>query len=73
MRIGRDPTSELRLDDPAVSSLHAELVELDALLAIRDRSSGGTFINGMRVDVAHLRPNMLIQLGTTVLRYEEAR
>jgi len=64
--IGRDPASQLHLNDPAISRRHAEIVRQDAGYAIRDLgSANGTFVNGQRVsgwvplcmnDVVHVGP-----------------
>lgn len=49
--VGRGPASQLRLDDPNVSSVHAELVWDELCWSIRDLSSrNGTFVGGVKLE-----------------------
>lgn len=49
--IGRDRNLALALEKPEVSRQHAELLEIDGQLAVRDlNSSNGTFLNRQKVD-----------------------
>ena len=48
--IGRDPTSEMALDDPTVSNLHARLSYHHGQWWLEDlHSTNGTFLNGEEV------------------------
>jgi serine phosphatase RsbU (regulator of sigma subunit) len=70
--VGRDPTCVLRLDDPSASRLHCRL-ELDGrrLIVIDDRSTNGTFVDGLKVaGRAELGPAGLLQVGSHLLRHE---
>jgi hypothetical protein len=64
IKIGRLPSAHLRIDDAQVSRLHAiiENGETGALI-IDLGSSGGTWVNGARVNKAELADGDLIQIG----------
>ncbi|WP_239014210.1 sigma 54-interacting transcriptional regulator [Archangium violaceum] len=50
LRIGRDPSSDIRLEDPSVSRRHAELVVGEGMARLNDLGShNGARINGERV------------------------
>jgi pSer/pThr/pTyr-binding forkhead associated (FHA) protein len=64
LRIGRDPSNDLVLDDPNVSRLHAEVVRADGGAVLRDLSSrNGTRVDGERVERAHLVAGSEIGIG----------
>jgi S1-C subfamily serine protease len=65
IRIGREPSvCEIVLDDPKVSRLHAEIVELDGRVLLIDRkSSNGTWVNDRRVDRHTLTDGDIIYFG----------
>jgi serine phosphatase RsbU (regulator of sigma subunit) len=63
--IGRSPGQDIVLPDPCVSRHHAVIVREGADYAIVDqKSSYGTYVNGVRVDRATLRDADLLQLGS---------
>ena len=67
-RIGRDVTSEIRLEDQAVSRKHATLRVGDKGVSVFDEGSrGGTFVNGQRVSGTTLGNNDQIMLGSAKL------
>jgi|KBSSwiStaDraftv2_1062776.scaffolds.fasta_scaffold2002447_1 predicted component of type VI protein secretion system len=47
--LGRDPYTDVMLEDPAVSRLHLEIRREDTDLVLYDRSSNGTRVNGRRI------------------------
>jgi ABC-type multidrug transport system ATPase subunit len=50
IRIGRTPDNDIRVDNPQVSSRHAELVKERGQFFIRDlRSANGTYVRGQRL------------------------
>jgi NADPH-dependent 2,4-dienoyl-CoA reductase/sulfur reductase-like enzyme/pSer/pThr/pTyr-binding forkhead associated (FHA) protein len=52
--IGRDPASTIVLQDPAVCSLHAQIVRYGEALYLRDAGSrSGTWLNGRALSGAH--------------------
>lgn len=66
--VGRDPTARLRLDDPAVSRLHARLFTRDGGWMLEDlQTSNGTFVNGAREFSCPVRDGDRIQVGDWVL------
>jgi pSer/pThr/pTyr-binding forkhead associated (FHA) protein len=82
VRLGRGPECELRLSDPTVALLHAEIVNAGASLYLRDMGArGGTWVNGSAVSSAQrLYDGDSIRVGNTdlvlhaaTLRREPAR
>jgi len=66
VKIGRLPTAHLRLDDPAVSRIHAILTAQAGALSLVDMGSErGTLLNGRRVTKASVRPGDEILMGST--------
>ena len=70
--VGRGLVADVRLEDPHVSRRHA-IVALrgEGARVLDDRSSGGTFVNGRSVTVAHLADGDVLRFGRAVLRYVE--
>jgi hypothetical protein len=70
--IGRRQDNDLIINDPHVSRLHAQIRSSRAQYVIFDlNSSGGTFINGQRVDQRLLKPGDVISLAGVTLIYIE--
>ncbi len=70
-RVGRGPESELRLDDPAVSGLHAEISWQDQELLVRDLGSkNGILVNGTATGHAELKPGDSLTVGGFRLRLD---
>ncbi|MCF2533967.1 FHA domain-containing protein [Yinghuangia soli] len=73
VRIGRAPEAEIRLGDPDLSRLHAELTITPGAggrLAVADLgSTNGTSLDGMPVgrDAVRLAPGSLLRLGETTV------
>lgn len=65
VKIGRLASAPLRLDDPAVSRMHAvvEVASADEVLIIDLGSAEGTLVNGARVNKAALTSGDEIQIG----------
>ena len=63
--IGRDPASDLVLEDDLVSRQHAQIRQEPEGPVIHDlNSTNGTFVNGERIDRPHpLRPGDIISMG----------
>lgn len=71
--VGKSPACDLRLTDPSASRRHASLAMGEHGVVVRDLgSTNGTWVGGVRVVEAWLRPGETIQLGDTVLRIEVA-
>lgn len=71
--IGRHATSLLVLDDPSVSSHHAEVVRTaHGRYLLRDLCTrGGTLVGGQRVVERFLVDGDVIAIGQVRLRFEE--
>jgi pSer/pThr/pTyr-binding forkhead associated (FHA) protein/soluble lytic murein transglycosylase-like protein len=65
-RIGRSGDNDIVLDDPRVSSHHAEILFVDGVYRLRDLdSTNGTYISGERVSETTLVPPVSFQLGNS--------
>jgi pSer/pThr/pTyr-binding forkhead associated (FHA) protein len=70
IRIGRGLAADVRLDENSVSRRHAIIdVSGGTTRLLDDRSSNGTFVNGMAVQQAELRSGDVIAIGRVQLRY----
>jgi len=70
--LGRESSNAIRLHDTEVSRRHAEIRLDDQRYRIVDLgSANGTFVNGHLVDQAPLRTGDRLQLGQTVMLYNE--
>lgn len=69
--VGRHPLNEILIENLCVSNFHAELRrQASGDYEIIDlKSTGGTFINGKRIDCASLRPNDRVHFGPLQARY----
>jgi hypothetical protein len=68
--VGRSVGAEIRFEEPHLSRRHAILTRYGHhLRALDDRSSEGTFVNGMRIVAVDLRAGDVLRLGRLVLRY----
>ncbi|HVV85940.1 MAG TPA: sigma 54-interacting transcriptional regulator [Kofleriaceae bacterium] len=66
--IGKDPSSELVLDDPCVSRRHCVLEWRGPALYARDLGSrNGTFVDDRRIECAELTPGAVLVVGGTRL------
>lgn len=62
--VGRDPESDIAIDDVTVSREHAEVSRDERGFRIRDAGSlNGTYVNRVRVDAVELRNGDEIQVG----------
>jgi len=70
MHIGRQPGSDILLDNLAVSGAHASIFTVGDDSFIQDQNStNGTFINNKRVNKHHLRNGDMITIGNHTLIY----
>jgi Nif-specific regulatory protein len=73
LRIGRDAEMEVVLTDNKVSRHHATIVrDDDGWMLVDAESRHGTFLNGERITRHLLRDGDQLQIGSTVLRFEQA-
>ncbi len=62
--IGRSSTNDLVLNQMSVSRAHAEVLVQDSEYILRDLGSKhGTFLNGAKIEQAHLKDGDRVQLG----------
>jgi pSer/pThr/pTyr-binding forkhead associated (FHA) protein len=62
--IGRNPDADVRPGDPSVSPWHCQIDERGGRLLVHDLGSErGTFVNGVRIDVAPLLPGDTLQVA----------
>lgn len=72
--IGRSGTADLRFEDPRVSRRHAILVRYgNHVRVLDDRSSEGTFVNGMRIVATDLLDGDVVRLGPVTFTYTIVR
>lgn len=70
--VGRGGSCHLKLTDPGTSRVHASFSLVGKRWLLRDNSSkNGTLVNGEPVRSALLKSGDRIQIGQTVLVYEE--
>jgi pSer/pThr/pTyr-binding forkhead associated (FHA) protein len=67
--IGSGADADIRVADPHVSALHCALArQRDGEVVVLDRGSrNGTYIDGVRIERARLRPGARLTLGTLTL------
>lgn len=70
LTVGRDPKSDIFLNDVTVSRRHAVIEAAGAEVSIRDVGSlNGTYVNGVYVDSARLSTGDVVQVGTFQMVY----
>lgn len=73
LKIGRDPSNDIRLDGLQISNFHAKFVRTGAEIFIEDSGSkNGVFINGARVTKQSVGTDDSIQIGSFLLRVDPA-
>jgi DNA-binding NtrC family response regulator len=71
VRIGSAADNDVVIREAWVSRHHAEIEPDGSRLVIRDlNSKNGTFVDGVRIQSAHLHPGAKVQLGKTTLDCE---
>jgi FHA domain-containing protein len=72
--VGREPTCDVRLDDPHVSRTHAALQRRGDAVYVQDLgSSGGTFVNGIPATTIELHQGDIVAFATVQARFEAQR
>ncbi|MEZ4594927.1 MAG: FHA domain-containing protein [Chloroflexota bacterium] len=75
LTVGRDPVSDVILNDPEVSRQHARFTQTETGYQVQDLgSTNGTFVNGQRLESApvDLQPGFTISMGSGItLLYEQ--
>lgn len=71
--VGRDASCDIHINCKSVSREHCAIELAGQDLVLRDLgSSGGTFLNGKKIDKILLRDGMEITVGSALLRFVEA-
>jgi hypothetical protein len=69
--IGRNPANDFTIDDPSVSSYHAEIQVLENSAVIKDLgSTNGTFVHGIKVQEISLQPGETFRLGSVEIQLQ---
>lgn len=70
LRVGRDPGNDVVLRDAKVSRRHVEIVFERGFFVLHDlQSANGTYVNGIRVNVAPLTNGAELKLGNSHARF----
>jgi predicted component of type VI protein secretion system len=73
LTVGREPTCDVRLDDPHVSRTHAALQRRGGTVYVQDLgSSAGTFVNGNPAAGTELHQGDVVTFATVRARFEAA-
>ncbi len=68
--IGRHPRCNITIDDPTVSSRHAQLQVNEGTCGLKDHeSTNGIRVDGEKVSELMLQPGMLFSIGTHEFEY----
>jgi diguanylate cyclase (GGDEF)-like protein len=68
--VGRDPVSEIRVNDKSVSRRHARVQPESDGYALQDlNSTNGTYVNEERVGMHRLRDGDYVHVGNAIFRY----
>ena len=62
-RIGRHSDCEVCIPDEYVSRIHAEVILDQGQWRVQDKSTGGTFVNGERIQTAPVSGTLVMRLG----------
>jgi two-component system response regulator HydG len=72
LRMGRAPSSDIRLAEPEAAWEHCVIRTRDGRYYIQDRRTGsGTYVNGMRITEHCFEPGDQLSIGETTLVYRE--
>lgn len=70
LRVGRDPGNDVVLRDPKASRRHAEIVFERGFFVLHDlQSANGTYVNGIRVNIAPLTNGAELKIGNSHARF----
>ncbi len=71
LMIGRGTQSSYQLTDPSVSRTHCQVLLQDGATTVICRGgSGGTLVNGKKIQQYMLKPGDIVQIGGTQLRFQ---
>lgn len=67
--MGRDATCDIEVDDHEISRKHCQIILVDDRVSVNDLGSiNGIWVNGNRVDHAHLKPGDIMAIGKSQFR-----
>lgn len=70
--IGSNPSSDIIINDPAISTNHCLLLHRSDKLRIKDElSTNGTCVNGKEIDETEINDGDIIKIGTTELKFRK--
>ncbi len=71
LHVGRQPTNDLQLNDPGLSSRHCVFITSGRDVTLRDlNSTNGTYVNGEAIEEVVLKIGDAVQIGGTYIRFE---
>ncbi len=71
IRVGARQGNDVQLSDSGVSGLHFEITLEDRGYRLKDLdSTNGTFVAGLRVNDIYIKPDTVIQVGATKMRFQ---
>jgi len=71
--VGRDETCDVRINAPSVSREHCAIEQQGEELVLRDLgSTGGTFVDGDRVETVRITDGMEVTVGPALLKFYES-
>ncbi len=71
IQVGARKGNDIQLSDSGVSGLHFEICLDDRGYRLKDLdSTNGTFVAGLRVNDIYIKPETVIQVGTTKMRFQ---
>src|ERR1051326_6869043 len=69
--IGRSKSTAHPIADREVSRVHCKFETKDGIVVVSDlKSTGGTFVNGRKIQFERLQPGDVVRLGNTELKIE---
>ena len=69
--VGRDDDNDFTIDDPSVSSFHAQIIMDGSSVSIKDLgSTNGTFIPHSQVKEGVIQPGQFVRLGNVFLVFK---
>lgn len=68
--VGRDPQSDIVIDQPEVSRRHAKIVRMASEYVLTDlKSANGVYVNNLKLDRAVLSHGDVFQIGSCVFQF----
>ena len=73
LTIGRNPSSDIYIEHPTVSWLHATLTIQGSTWTIKDnKSSNGTFVDGSKIRTSLLTPQRKLRIGAVEINLSQS-